>query len=193
MTDGTPGRSRRARRGVTFTELLVACALVGILAAAAVPRVDTLRLRAEGSAQLVRGTLQLAQRLAVQHQFDVVVGFDVAGGRMRVTEDRNNDGDPGADRVRWVPLDAGVRFAAPATPVPGGTGAAAVVLSRVRTVGGLPSVIFHRGGSASAALEVYLVATRGARQDVRAVTVVQGTGRTTRFRLLGGGWQEADL
>jgi prepilin-type N-terminal cleavage/methylation domain-containing protein len=154
------------RRGFTFAELLVACALVGILAAFAMPRLDQLRVRGDAAVYQVRGTLQLAQRLAVQHQWDVSVCFDVPNRRMLVVEDRNNNrtvdvGDQ--ERTRWVPLDEGVRFVVPPSAVPGGVGNAALVLSRTHTVAGLPAITFHRSGSASAALEVYVAAATCAR------------------------------
>ena len=77
----------------------------------------------------MRGALQQAQRLAIQNQFDVVVGFDLANARIRIAEDSTNDRRIGAnERRRWVPLEPEVTFAPPpAAASPGDTspGAAA--------------------------------------------------------------------
>lgn len=182
------------RAGVTLVELLVALVLLGILAGAALPRLDPAAHRADAGMRQVRGALQQAQRIAVQHQYDVVVSFDVRAGSIRVAEDSTNDRVIAGERVRWLPLDPGVRFVRPASPVPGGVGGAEVAGPGVRSVDGLPSVVFRRSGAASGDLEVYLAAARrGAGDDVRAVTVVHGTGRTAWFRLTDRGWTGGEL
>lgn len=179
--------------GVTLPELLVACTILSILAAAALPRLELTRPRADVGMRLVRTTLQQAQRLAVQHQYDVVVSVDVGGRRLRVAEDSTNDRVIDArERVRWVPLDDGLHFVAPPQPVPGGVGGAEMA-GVVRTVGGLPSVTFHRSGAASGDVEIYLEARRGGRRDVRALKVTHSTGRTDWYRWIDGAWRQGDL
>lgn len=182
------------RAGFSLTELLVACAILSVLAAFAMPTLDPTRDRADAGMRLVRTTLQQAQRMAVQHQFDVIVSFDVPGRRMRVAEDSTNDRqiDPG-ERVRWIPFDESVRFVVPPLPVPNGLGGNAVAGPGARDVAGLPSVTFHRSGAASGVLEVYLEAVRRERRELRAVAVSHSTGRTTWYRLQDEAWKEGDL
>jgi prepilin-type N-terminal cleavage/methylation domain-containing protein len=190
-----PGRTRsgRTRSGFSLPELLVCCTILGILAAAAAPRLDLVGPRADAGMRLVRSTLQQAQRLAVQHQYDVIVSVDVPNQRLRVAEDSTNDRTIDAgERVRWVPLDEGVRFLAPPAPIPNGVGGAPVA-GTLRTVDGMPSVVFHRSGAASGEAEFYLEGRRGSRAQLRAVRVTHTTGRTDWFRLNGTTWVQGDL
>jgi hypothetical protein len=57
----------------------------------------------------------------------------------------------------------------------------AVVGSNVREIDGMPTVTFHRDGSLSSEIEVYM-STLAAPVRWRAVTVVQATGRTDWYR-----------
>jgi prepilin-type N-terminal cleavage/methylation domain-containing protein len=185
--------SAAPRAGVTLPELAVVCALLGIVAAAAAPRLDLVRPRADAGTRLVRATLQQAQRLAVQHQYDVIVSVDVPRARLRVVEDSTNDHVVNAgERVRWVPLDEGVRFVTPPAPLPGAGGGAAVE-GQLRGVDGLPSLIFHRSGAASGEAILYLEGRRGTRADFRAVRVTHSTGRTDWLRWQDGAWQAGAL
>jgi hypothetical protein len=59
----------------------------------------------------------------------------------------------------------------------------------------MPSVIFHRDGSTSSDLEIYLQNAYKRRTDYRAISVTRSTGRTELYRLSGTGtsavWQVA--
>lgn len=180
---------------MTLPELMMVCTIVGVVAAIALPRIDTVRPQADAAAALVRATLQQAQRAAIQRQYDVVVSVDVPNRRLRIFPDSTNDGVIASqDPVRWVPLDPGAAFAVPPRAVPGGLGTAALAGAGVRTVAGLPSVTFHRGGSASTDATIYVAVTgRGGRTERRAVTVVRGTGATTAWREAAGAWQQGEL
>ncbi len=178
---------------MTLPELLIVCTILGIMATAALPRLEMLRPRADNAMRLVRGTLQQAQRLAVQHQYDVIVGVDVANRRLRVAEDSTNDRTIDEDeRVRWIPMDEEIYFVTPPTPIPGGVGGSAVA-GASRDVDGLPSVTFHRSGAASGAIEIYLEGRHRGRHDVRAIRITHSTGRTDWFRYRDGAWREGDL
>jgi hypothetical protein len=61
----------------------------------------------------------------------------------------------------------------------------------VRTLDGMPSVIFRRNGAASTDVDVYVAAARGS--DYRAVSVVQATGRTDWFRYVNSAWKPAGI
>jgi prepilin-type N-terminal cleavage/methylation domain-containing protein len=80
------------RRGVTLIEVLVAIAMVAILAAIALPRLDIEGYKVSSAVREVTTTLTYAQRLAVSLQHDVRVSFDSSNNRLRVHEDTDNDG-----------------------------------------------------------------------------------------------------
>ena len=125
-----------------------------------------------------------AQQQAVTRQHDFVVGFDAPNGSIRVHQDANNDGKIDAgERVRNWPLGDNVVFGrggAPAFAI----GQPAVTFTQVRE--GLPSVIFHRSGSASEYGGFYLTSRRsalgGLSRDARAIEVERATGRATWYR-----------
>jgi type II secretory pathway pseudopilin PulG len=194
LTSRREPTARPDRRGSTLVQVVMAMAMVGVLTAMAVPRVSLGKYRADAGVQVVRTMLQIAQRTAVQKQFDVIVSFDVARNQIRVLEDRDNSGSAGADeRVIVRTLADGARFLRPPVPAPGGAGGAAVAGPRLKQVGGLPSVIVHRNGALSTDVEVYIGAGQGEREHFRAVTAVMATARTTWYRLGGSGWMEAGI
>lgn len=173
--------ARRPRGGHTLVELVLVLTVGMLLAAVVTPRLNRAAYDADAAARVVRGALQTAQRVAVAQQADVVVGFDLPNGRLRVLEDLNGNGrhDAGAalrERVSWRPLDPGVRFARPPARV-GGASATDALAEVSETNDGLPSVTFHRDGAASANAEAYLAATRGGVTAWRGVVVARATGR----------------
>jgi len=175
---------------VTLLELLTVLVILGIVAAFGLPRLDYSRYRADAAARMVRGALQQAQRNAIQRQHDVLVGFDLSGNRIRTVEDMNNNRQADAgEHVVWRPLEEGARFAAPAATLSGTRATTPVVGPNLRTVDGMPTLIFHNSGSASTDAEIYLTTARSAATDFRAVQVTQSTGRVDWFRNGSGGWR----
>lgn len=179
----------RSRAAVTLLEMMVVVALAGIVLAAALPRVNLGRYKVDAAMRIVQGTLQQAQRNAIQRQHDVIVGFDTAASLIRVLYDANNNrgADPGEHIVR-IPLQEGNRFAAPGTGL-GGTATAAVAGPNLTEIAGLPSVIFRRDGATSSEVAVYVRAP-GSAQDYRALAITQSTGRAQLFRYTAGVWRK---
>jgi len=174
-------------------EVILVMVFIGILAALAVPKVNLPGFRADASARQVRMTLQVAQRLAVTRQYDVIVSFDTVNQTIRMVEDLNNNGvaDPG-ERVTWHPLHEGTHFATPPAGVYG-TVSQSVFGAGVQTIDGMPSVIFMRSGASSTDLEVYLTSLDAALDYFRGVTVTQSTGRTVYEKYLNSIWTPASI
>jgi prepilin-type N-terminal cleavage/methylation domain-containing protein len=179
---------RRQMRGFSISELVVVLVIAGIVSAIALPNIDYRRYRADAATNTLRGTLQHAQRLSIVRQYDVIVQFDLDGRRMRIIEDVNNNrvADEG-ERVIVRPVEEGISFIVPPRGVNGAV-ETAIVGSNLRVIDGLPSITFHRNGSASSDLELYLSAHSPRGSDIRAVVVTQSTGRAEGARYLGSNW-----
>lgn len=186
-------RSRTRREGHTLIETVIVLTLMAILAGMAVPRLNYTSMRLDANVRVVRAVLQQAWRMSVQKQHDVLVSVDVAGGRMRIVEDANNDGQPTAgERVTWRPLEEGAVFDVPPAGLSGAV-SAAVVGTGVKTVTSMPTVYFRRNGSTSGDAEFYLSTMYRGTREWRGVTVAQATGRTEWFRLAGGSWKSGGI
>ncbi len=185
---------RLDRRGVTLLELMVVLVMMGTLASIAIPRLNLSRYRADAAAQQVRSVFQTAQRTSLTRQYDVIVSVDTIRGGLRIAEDVNNNGAIEVSEWKfWRPLGEGNRFVVPPLGVQPGSGqayspvAASVVGSSLKVVDGLPSVVFHRDGSTSSDMQVYMSSTYRRRIDYRGITLTRSTGRTELYRLAGSG------
>jgi type II secretory pathway pseudopilin PulG len=172
---------KQARPGFSLLEMVIILMLAGIIGALTLPKIDVGRYKADAVVTTVRSALQQAQRASLVAQHDVIVSFDLTNGRVRLAWDANNNHliDLG-ERVTSTPINAGNRFAAPTMGVRGAV-TDPIVGSNVKELDGMPTVTFHRDGSLSSDLEVY-ISTTAAPIRWRAITVVQATGRTDWYR-----------
>lgn len=181
----------RTRRGFSLIELVIVMLIMGIVAGLAVPKLNLSGYRVEAAARQVRSVLQTAQRSSLTRQYDMIVSFDTIGQRMRIVPDADNSGTVDAGELLlsyWRPMGVaeGNRFGVgpkglTSTTPPSVNGPGVV------RVNGLPSVIFHRNGSASSDAEIYVVNTARARPQYRVVTLVKATGRTDSYQFAGTG------
>ena len=177
-----------SRRGFTLIEVMVAISIFAIMVAIAIPRLDFAKYQADAAQTAVRGSFQRAQRIAVQRQYDVAVGFDTVNRRIRITEDTNvNRVIESTDAITWKPLEEGARFRTPPSELYGRT-PAALVGSNLVTLDGLPSIVFLRNGSATSDAAIYVTSARMKTDHFRVVTLTQSTGRTETFRYRGSSW-----
>ena len=166
------------RLGFTLVEVVIVMIMVGVITALAMPHLDLERYRTDGAIQSVRSVLMQAQRTALVRQYDVVISIDTAANALRWSEDANNDGTiQSNEHKRAYPLNDGVRFAVPPTGVNGAVTKSVVGL-HLGTMGGLPTVTFHRDGAATTNLELYIAGPADPNVTYRAVVLTQGTGRT---------------
>jgi hypothetical protein len=174
--------------------MLAALGIMAVLTAIAIPRINTKSFKQDSGARITRSTLQIAGRLAVAKQFDVIVSFDLSRNMIRIVEDRDNNAAADAgESVQWRALEDGAVFETPMVPGLSGAIASPVNGSNLTTVDGMPSLIFRRNGAASSDLELYIGGGRAHAGDLRAITVLQSTGRVGWYRHAQNGWKEAGL
>lgn len=170
--------------GFTMIELIVVLAMVGVLAAVGLPRLDWTRYRVNAEVRNVAAHLAYAQRLAVSLQHNVEVRVNATPSQLRTHEDKNNNGlFSGDERVGTITLERGVVFqrgAAPDLPAPAPTNV-------------LTTIVFRRDGSADRAGVIYLNSQRGVGsgdlRDARAVEVIRATGRAQWYTMASGTWK----
>jgi prepilin-type N-terminal cleavage/methylation domain-containing protein len=177
-------------RGFTLFELLITIAIISVLAAIMLPKVNLHQFRIDAGVRQVQGALMQAERYAVQRQHDMIVSFDVAGKRVLLIDDQNNNAVKDATEKQLVrPLEDGVRFLAPPAAINGGTVAAVAGAGLKTLANGYPSIVFHRDGATSTALQVYITSTRPDASDFKGLTVTQSTGRVDYYSYRTGTWK----
>jgi prepilin-type N-terminal cleavage/methylation domain-containing protein len=181
-----------SRQGFSLIELLVVLVVSGVIMSIVAPRLEPGRWRADAAVQEVVVSLNAAQRLAMLRQHDIVVTFQTNERRLRLLQDRNNNGDADAgEDVRVVQLPETMGFGRGSAPQ-FGTGSAAVTF---RIKDGAPTLIFHRNGSASESGQAYLKPLEGSMsfdaEAVRAVSVERSTGVVRCFSYRTAAWEGA--
>lgn len=180
--------------GFSLVEMLIVVSILGLVLAMGLPRIDPNRYKADAAAVTLRSLLMQAQRDAIVRQHDLIVNIDTAKARLILGYDKNDDGNiQMTERVRIQALPEGDRYMRPPSYLTesGMDEYGSYRGNAIKTVSGLPSVIFRRDGSVSSALELYVSTKRAKNSDFRVVTVVQATGRTSFQRYVGTAWKAA--
>ena len=187
---------KRPRAGFSMVEIIIVLVMMAVIAAMAIPKLNLSQFRADAAAQQVRSVFQTAQRTSLTRQFDVIVSVDTAQFGLRIAEDVNNDGTIQVSEWKfWRPTGEGNKFAIPPKGLNASTVTSSVIGAQLKIVNGMKSVIFHRDGSTSTDVEIYVQSEYKGRTDYRAISVTRATGRTELYRLSGTGstatWQVA--
>jgi prepilin-type N-terminal cleavage/methylation domain-containing protein len=184
----TARSSRHARSGFTLIEIVLVLTILSAIMALGLPRLQIGATRADAAAQQVRSVFQTAQRTSLTRQYDVIVSVYTLKGGLRIAEDVNNNGAIEVSEWKfWRPLGENDRFRVPPIGLNNTTPTKSVVGSQLTSVDQLPSVIFHRDGSASTDAEMYVASTWRGRVDYRVVSLTRSTGRAEILRLSGTG------
>ncbi|MGH7648904.1 MAG: GspH/FimT family pseudopilin [Gemmatimonadaceae bacterium] len=179
------------QRGFTLIEMVTVAVLIGILTAFVAPRIDFTSYRVNGAMRGFGTTLLSAQRVAVTRGYDVVVQFNQDKNSIAILDDANNNGEADdGEHVSGMALGEMIVFGRGSAP---SMNASTDNVSFTQLSDGLPSVTFHRDGSASQAGTVYLTSVRGASggttTDARAITTDRATGRVSWYAYDGSSWK----
>ncbi len=173
-------------------EMMFALAIISIAAGIGIPRMNLHHFRLDAAVRVIQTSLQQAQRESVKRQHNYIVGFDIAGKRIRILDDQNNNNAAdGTERVVWRTIDDGIKFATPPAGFNGGA-AISVTGTKLATVDGYPSIIYRRDGATSTDLQVYITSTRNQNGDFRLLSVTRSTGRVDWYRYRNG-WQRGTI
>jgi prepilin-type N-terminal cleavage/methylation domain-containing protein len=179
------------RTGFTLVELVIVMLLIGIMIGIVAPLLRPERFQLDAAVVLVASTLTAQQRNSIMRQHDIVLALDSTANRLRVHYDQDNDGviDAG-ETTSVVELEEGTMFGRAQTPARAmGSG----TISVTETQGTLPSLTFHRNGSASEQAILYLTSRRAAAasaftEDGRAIEIERATGRVRCYSYGSGAW-----
>lgn len=184
-------RPVRRQAGYTVVELLIVVAIIGVLAALALPRFRVERLQVDTAARTLNMVLMAAKTDAAARGHNVLVVFDTAAGSIRTVWDANNNEriDAG-EHTRPAVLPEAVRFAR-------GQGVPAFGLDvdefpSLQQVNSQPMLVLQRNGALDRAAVFYLSA-RAKRHDdafgdTRMLRVDRATGRGRVFLYTKDGW-----
>ncbi|MBL0938684.1 MAG: prepilin-type N-terminal cleavage/methylation domain-containing protein [Gemmatimonadaceae bacterium] len=180
------------RRGYTLIEMLVVFAVIGVIAAFALPRFRMERFQVDSAARSLNMALMSARTDAAARGHNVLIVFDTAKGLVRTVWDANNNErvDVG-EHTRPTLMPEGVRFGR-GTSVPA-FGTDAGQFPTLQQVNSQPMLVMQRNGALDRAAVFYLGARRKRSSDsfgdTRMVRVDRATGRGRVFIYLSSGWK----
>lgn len=183
----------RPRAGFSLVELLFVMILMGILMTIAAPRIDLGRFPVDAGVLDAQMVVAVSRGKAILQQHDIVITFDVAGKRLYVLHDANNNGTKDTEEQRvTVQLGDEVTFGRGGAEALNG---ATEAISFTKKSEELPALKFHRNGAASEEGTVYLTSVRAAGtdgypQDSRALVIERSTGRVHCYSYRTLAWTE---
>ena len=185
---------RMRAHGFSLIELLLVIAMIGILAALALPKVLVDNAQVDTAIRTLGMSLMVAQREAVSRQHNVLLVFDDNAHTITTVWDANNNNVADAgEKTRPFLLPERVVLGRPSTVSALGTATESV--PSMLLLGDRPMLVLQRNGSVDRGVTLYLstvASMAGASAaDARAVVVSRATARPDRYAWTGSAWKRA--
>jgi prepilin-type N-terminal cleavage/methylation domain-containing protein len=179
------------RTAFTVVELLIVVAIIGVMAALALPKARLERAQVDVAARSVSSALRLAQRETVSRRHPVIVVFDTTHHLLRAIWDTNNNLqlDP-QEKSRAFPLPTRVVLGRGAG-VPG-YGAESAAVRSLPAFSDAPAIVVQDDRRAARTFKVYLTTTKARAgvgdNETRAVVFDSATADLTTYRWNASRW-----
>lgn len=179
--------------GFTFAELMITIAIVGILAAIAIPQLSEYlpRSRVNGAARDLFTELQVSKMKAISENNNYVITFNTSNNTYKIHDDDNSNGmEDTGESIKTVDIEE--RY--PGTGYGYITGtyntSGSALISKPVTFSGTPPTLTFKPTGLAKAGAVYLIpiAETSEKDRQRAITVTM-IGRVRLYRHTGTEWE----
>ena len=172
------GRFFKPQTGLTLIEMLTVIALIGILAAMAIPNFSRWKEKYElnGETKKVYFDLLLAHSTSIKNNHDVLVTFDILNNTYKVHQDINNNGvEESSEQIKSVNLENDIQFGfnSGVLDLEGNLVTSSIFLASGN------SITFNSRGQASTSGSIFLIHKNDigkSNNRLRSINIIQSTG-----------------
>jgi prepilin-type N-terminal cleavage/methylation domain-containing protein len=183
----------KRRAGFTFAELMIAIAILGIVAAIAIPQLSEYlpRSRVNGAARELFTELQVSKMRAISENNNYVITFNTSNNTFKIHDDDNSNGtEDTGESVKTVDIEErypGIGYGY-ITGTYNTSGSA--LISKPVTFSGTPPSLTFKPTGLSKAGAAYLIPTAETSEKDRQRAITSAiTGRVRLYRHTGTEWE----